>query len=359
MSTDPTEELLDQAHLRFSTDTKKGFTRQVNDKIPTYFDKNGEKITDEAVIDRVNHLVIPPAWVDVWICPYKNGYLQATGLDSKGRKQYRYHPLWTELSQQKKFEHMVLFAEVLPKIRRHIRRVLDERGLSREKVLATVVWLLENTLIRVGNEEYEHDNKSFGLTTLKNRHVDISKEEIHFSFKGKSGVYHDVSIKNKKVAKIIKQCQELPGQELFEYRDKDGKMQNVSSQDVNDYLKEISGEDITAKDFRTWAGTMLAAKMLNKDGLQETDVATKKEITATVKKVSQHLRNLPSTCRKYYIHPAIFDAYTQGYTLSNLESHKKFKNFQQIKELGAYENGIIGLLSIFDPNYTPAITHLD
>lgn len=348
MSTDPTEDILDQVHLRFSSDTKKGFSRTITEKEPTYYDLSGATITDPQVIDRINHIVITPAWVQVWICPYKNGYLQATGLDSKGRKQYRYHALWTEISQQKKFEHMVLFAEILPKIRRHIRKVIDEPGLSREKVLATVVWLLENTLIRVGNEEYEHENKSFGLTTLKNRHVDVSKEEIHFSFKGKSGVYHDVHIRSKKVAKILKQCQELPGQELFEYKDEHGKMQNISSHDVNEYLKEISGEEITAKDFRTWAGTMLAAKMLNRDGLQQTDAAAKKEITTIVKKVSQHLRNLPSTCRKYYIHPAIFDAYTQGYTLSNLETHKKFKSFQRVPDLNEYENGIIGLLSIFE-----------
>lgn len=346
-----TEELLDQVNLRFSSDTKKGCGRKINRKSCTYFNTTGQRITDAAIIERINSLAIPPAWRDVWICPYKNGYLQATGLDSRGRKQYRYHPGWTELSQQKKFEHMVMFAQVLPKIRSHVRRTLEERGLTREKVLATVVWLLENTLIRVGNAEYEEDNKSYGLTTLKNRHVDITKEEIHFSFKGKSGVYHDVQIKSKKVAKVIKQCQELPGQELFEYRDEDGSMQVVSSHNVNEYLKEISGEDITAKNFRTWAGTMLAARMLDKLNTEETsEVALKKNIVQIVKKVSQHLRNLPSTCRKYYIHPAVFDAYIQGYTLSNLHTHKKFKDFERIKALNEYENGIIGLLSIFDVN---------
>lgn len=343
-----TEELLEQAHLRFSTDTKKGYSRVVNDKIPTYFNTKGEKITDEKEIDRINKIVIPPAWTDVWICPYKNGYLQATGLDSKGRKQYRYHALWTELSQQKKFEHMILFAQLLPKIKAHIRKDMDQKGLPREKVLATVVWLLENTLIRVGNEEYEEQNKSYGLTTLKNKHADISKDDVHFSFKGKSGVYHDVRIKSKKVAKIIKQCQELPGQELLEYRDEEGKIKDISSQDVNDYLKQITGEEITAKDFRTWAGTMLAAKNLSKVGCAEDDKTCKKTITQTVKKVSQHLRNLPSTARKYYIHPAIFDAYTQGYTLSNLETHKKFASIEPIKSLSSNENGTIGLLALFE-----------
>lgn len=343
-----TDELLEQANLRFSSDTQKGFTRKVQGDSFTYFDTTGQKIADEQVIERINKLAIPPAWEDVWICRYKNGYLQATGMDSKGRKQYKYHPLWNELSQQKKFEHMILFAEILPKIRGHIRYVLEQKGLNREKVLATVVWLLENTLIRVGNEEYEEENKSYGLTTLKNRHVDVSKTDIHFSFKGKSGVYHDVHIKSKKVAKVIKQCQDLPGQELFEYRDEEKNMQNISSQDVNDYLKEVSGEDITAKNFRTWAGSVLAARILDKSGLQETDTAAKKMITQTVKKVSSHLRNLPSTCRKYYIHPAIFSAYTQGYTLSNLNTHKKYKSVKKIDALNDYENGMIGIVTIFE-----------
>lgn len=202
----------------------------------------------------------------------------------------------------------------------------------------------------MGNEEYEKENKSFGLTTLKNRHVDVDKEAIHFSFKGKSGVYHDVHIRSKKVASVIKQCQDLPGQDLFEYRDADKNLQTISSQDVNEYLKEISGEDITAKDFRTWAGTMLAARMLTRYGLQETDTETKKIITKSVKNVSQHLRNLPTTCRKYYIHPAIFDAYTKGYTLANLATHNKFKKLKKANDLNEYENGIIGLLSLFEVN---------
>lgn len=341
-----TEELLEQSPLRFSSDTKKGYTRKVNEKSISYYNTSGEKITDAVTIDRINALAIPPAWRDVWICPQKNGYLQATGLDNRNRKQYRYHPLWNELSQQKKFTHMVHFAHTLPKIRRKVNKSLNQKKLTREKVLATVVWLLENTLIRVGNIEYEEENKSFGLTTLKNRHVSVSKQEIKFSFKGKSGIYHKVQIKSKKVAKIIKQCQDLPGQELFEYKDREGKMQNISSHDVNEYLREISGEEITAKDFRTWAGTSLAAKMLSK---QNTDtVPTKKTIIETVKKVSQHLRNLPSTCKKYYIHPAVFDAYTNGYTLANLNTHKKFKRFKRRKHLSDSENTIIGMLSIFE-----------
>lgn len=343
-----TEELLDQARLRYTSDADKGFTRKKQGEKFIYFDTQGERITDENVIERINSLAIPPAWKDVWICRFKNGHLQATGVDDKGRTQYRYHALWGEISQQKKFERMMVFAQVLPKIRSRVRSDLSKQGLTREKVLATVIWLLENTLIRVGNEEYVEDNKSYGLTTLKNRHVDVSKEEIRFAFKGKSGVYHNVQIKSKRVAKVIKQCQDLPGQKLFEYRDPDKVMQSIDSNDVNDYLKEITGEEITAKDFRTWAGTMLAAEMLDKLGLQVTKEETKKTITEIVKKVAQQLRNLPATSRKYYIHPAIFDAYTKGYTLSNLSTHEQFKKLVTVEDLKPYENGIIGLLTLFE-----------
>lgn len=343
-----TEELLDQASLRYSQDTGHGYTRKKNGETYYYFDTQGGKITDKNIIEKINSLAIPPAWHDVWICPYRNGHLQATGVDDRGRKQYRYHPLWTEVSQQKKFEHMLEFAKVLPKIRNHVDNVLERKGLTREKVLATVVWLLENTLIRVGNEEYEEDNKSYGLTTLKNRHVDIWGGEVKFAFKGKSGVYHKVEIKSRRVAKIIKQCQDLPGQDLFEYKDEEGQMQVVTSQDINEYLRQIAGEDITAKDFRTWAGTVLAAEMLDRFGLQNNKAAIKKTTSDIVKQVAKHLRNLPSTCRKYYIHPAVFDAYTQGYTLSNLNTHEKFKKEMRAKDLKDYENGIVGLLSIFE-----------
>ncbi len=343
-----TEELLDQASLRYSQGTGHGYTRKKNGETYYYFDTQGGKITDKNIIEKINSLAIPPAWHDVWICPYRNGHLQATGVDDRGRKQYRYHPLWTEVSQQKKFEHMLEFAKVLPKIRNHVDNVLERKGLTREKVLATVVWLLENTLIRVGNEEYEEDNKSYGLTTLKNRHVDIWGGEVKFAFKGKSGVYHKVEIKSRRVAKIIKQCQDLPGQDLFEYKDEEGQMQVVTSQDINEYLRQIAGEDITAKDFRTWAGTVLAAEMLDRFGLQNNKAAIKKTTSDIVKQVAKHLRNLPSTCRKYYIHPAVFDAYTQGYTLSNLNTHEKFKKEMRAKDLKDYENGIVGLLSIFE-----------
>lgn len=342
-----TEKLLHEVKLHYTTDAKPGYSRSHATKNFTYFDLEGKKIRNKAKIERINALAIPPAWKNVWICPSKNGHLQATGVDDRGRTQYRYHPLWTEVSQQHKFEHMLLFAKMLPKIRRRVNSDLEKKGLTREKVMATVIWLLENTLIRVGNEEYEKENKSYGLTTLKNRHVDVWGGGIHFTFKGKSGVYHDVDIKSKKVAKVIKQCQELPGQDLFEYRDETGEVQTVTSENVNEYLKEITGEEITAKDFRTWAGTMLAAKMVDHLIPSVNKTETKKSLDGVVKKVAQNLRNLPATSRKYYIHPAVFDAFTQGYTLSNLKTHKRFKKALKIKDLNDYENGIIGLLSLF------------
>ncbi len=343
-----TEELLQQAHLRYVADTIPGFHRKRTNDSFTYIDIDGKVITDEKVFDRIAKLVIPPAWENVWICPYENGHLQATGYDQKKRKQYRYHELWTEISQQKKFEHMLEFANVLPIIRRKVQNTMQQKMLSREKVLATIVWLLENTLIRVGNEEYEKENKSYGLTTLKNKHVEVRGDEVSFAFKGKSGVYHNVSIHSKKVARIIKECQEIPGQDLFEYIDENKNRQVISSQDVNQYLKDISGKDITAKDFRTWAGTILAAKMLDKIGCEQSKTGVKKNITTAVKKVAQHLRNKPSTSRKYYIHPIVFDAYTNGYVLSNLNTHKKFNKSLIHESLREEENGIIALISLFN-----------
>ena len=349
MGTEETKALLEEAHLRYGSDDRPGISRRKYKDSWKYFAADGTEIVDPKVIERISSLAIPPAWENVWISPYKNFHVQATGFDSKGRKQYRYHPLWIELSQQRKFERMFVFAEVLPKIRKTVAETMNKPGLTREKVLATVVWLLEKTLIRIGNEEYEKENKSYGLTTMKNRHVKVSKDEVRFSFKGKSGVYHDVQIRSRKVAKIIKQCQELPGQDLFEYMTEDKKREVITSEDVNAYLQQISGVDITAKDFRTWAGTMLAAKMLDKVGIAEEKSKTKKNITTIVKQVASHLRNLPSTCRTYYIHPAIFDAYTQGYTFSNLSNHEKYTaTAAHYKELQPFEDGIIGLLLLFD-----------
>jgi DNA topoisomerase-1 len=336
-----TKDLVKEAHLSYSNDDKPGWTRKIrNDKFE-YFDLDNKLIKDQDQIDRVNKLVIPPAWENVWICPSENGYLQATGRDARGRKQYRYHPKWNKKAQQEKFTRMLEFGRVLPKIRRKISLDMRKRGLPREKVLATIVWLLEKTLIRVGNEEYVKENNSYGLTTLRDRHVKVRGNKIKFAFKGKSGVYHNLSINNKKVAGVIRKCQDLPGQELFEYRDIDGSMVQVHSEDVNEYLTQISGQDITAKDFRTWAGTNLAAEMLDKQGLCDKEAEVKKIISDTVKGVSSHLRNRPATCRKYYIHPFIFHAYMSGVIISN---HKSSRRELKDRMLTECEKQVLGML---------------
>jgi DNA topoisomerase-1 len=340
------EDILKEARLRFSTDHKSGFTRKVYKDHFDYFDIDGEKITDENIIERINKLVIPPAYKNVWICPYANGYLQATGFDDRGRKQYRYHPDWVAAMQEEKFSHLLEFAHLLPKIRRRVSRDIRRRGMPKEKVLATIVWLLENTLIRIGNEEYEKENKSYGLTTLKNKHVKFSRRHTTlFAFKGKSGVYHSVSIYSKKVATIVQKCKELPGQDLFEYKDEHGEIRSISSYDVNAYLKEITGTDTTAKDFRTWGGTVMAASHFDDCGISDEENLSKKNIVETVKKVSGHLRNRPATCKKYYIHPSIINAYQSGKVISNVEQTLKRNTYKRIRGLDESENKVVALLS--------------
>lgn len=341
-----TEDILRDVKLRYSNDKKPGYTRKIiNDKF-VYFNTDGKKITDQATIDRINKLVIPPAYKNVWIAPYENGHIQAIGYDDRKRKQYRYHPLWIKVSQQEKFSHIMDFAKNLPKIRNKVRQDLQDLRITREKVLATIVWLLENTLIRIGNEEYEQDNKSFGLTTLKNRHARVSStDKIVFQFKGKSGVYHKVSIRNKKVASVIRRCKEIPGQDLFQYFDENGDTQTIDSYDVNEYLKNITGVDITAKDFRTWGGTILAATAFNKLGITKNEGLVKQNIVDTVKLVSSFLRNRPATCKKYYIHPSIIDSYLKGFIISNMENIHKEKRYYSIDGLEVRENNVLALLT--------------
>ena len=338
------EDKLKDANLRFSTDKKPGFTRKVNGKKFEYLDTEGKKITQKEAIERINKLAIPPAYESVWISPHHNGHLQATGYDSKKRKQYRYHSLWIKVSQEEKFDQLINFAKNLPKIRNRIRADLALPGYSRQKILAVVVWLLENTLIRIGNEEYEKENKSYGLTTLKNRHAEVIKEKITFRFRGKSGVDHKISIRNKRVARIIRRCKEIPGQDLFEYFDENREVQTISSEDVNSYLQEVTKTEITAKDFRTWGGTVLAATAFDKAGVYADENVSKKHIVETVKKVASHLRNKPNTCRKYYIHPHIITAYTNGHTISNFKEAAKAKTYRSIKGLDEWENKVVSIL---------------
>ncbi len=340
------KDILDGVKLRYVTDNKPGFTRKLQGKHFAYFDKKGERITDQNIVDRINKLVIPPAWKRVWISPYKNGHMQATGIDARGRKQYRYHQFWNELKQQQKFSHVLDFATALPKIRADIDKGLQMKGLPKEKVIATVVWLLEHTLIRVGNIEYKEENNSYGLTTLTNHHAHIKSSDIEFSFIGKSGVKHKVHVSDKKIAGIVRRCQELPGQDLFEYQDEDGKPNEVTSHDINEHLKKITGKDITAKDFRTWGGTVAAASMLDEAGIAAEEKDSQKTIVATVKRVAEHLRNKPATCKKYYIHPTIFEAYTNGYVISNIKDKLEEDNFRRIHGLNTKENEVVCLLKV-------------
>jgi DNA topoisomerase-1 len=309
LSTEDLTKQLKEEHLSYITDQTPGFFRQKNGKNFAYYDLDGKKIKDEKTIERINRLAIPPAWDQVWISPKANGYLQATGLDAKKRKQYIYHPDWVTISQQNKFAKMVDFGLSLPKIRSRVRYNLQKTDLSKEKILATVIWLLEHTFIRIGNEEYSKENNSYGLTTLRNKHVDIDGTEVTFSFKGKSGVIHELEVNNPTIAKTIKKCIELPGYEIFKYIDDDGNRHVVDSSDVNLFLKDTTEDEFTAKDFRTWGGTSLSALDFYKVGHAEDTKMLKKNIKQTVKKVSQHLGNTVSVCQNYYIHPTVIQTY--------------------------------------------------
>ena len=277
-----------------------------------YLDPGGKPLRDAGTISRIRALVIPPAWTDVWICPHPNGHLQAVGWDAKGRKQYRYHPQYRRVRDEAKFGRMIAFGALLARIRKTVAEDLQLPGLPRRKVLAAVVRLLDTTFIRVGNDEYAEENDSFGLTTLRNRHVTISRSTVRLRFRGKSGMQHEVALTDRRVARIIRQCQELPGYEIFQYVNDEGEVCRVDSADVNEYLREITGENFSAKDFRTWAGTVLAAGELAASGPCANERDGKKNIVAAVKRVAAQLGNRPATCRKYYIHPAVIDAYSEG-----------------------------------------------
>ena len=273
---------------------------------------DGKPLRDERHLARIRSLVIPPAWTNVWICPSPHGHLQAFGWDAKGRKQYRYHPLYRASRDQAKFSRMIAFGTVLALIRRRVQQDLDRRGLPKEKVLAAVVRLLETTYIRVGNDEYAKENESFGLTTMRDRHVRIAGAKLLFRFRGKSGQEHTIELSDQRLARIVKACQDLPGYELFQFVNEAGEICRVDSADVNRYIREICGHDFTAKDFRTWAGTVLAARELHAAGPCTSPTSGKRTIVDAIKSVARRLGNRPATCRKYYIHPAIIDAYSDG-----------------------------------------------
>jgi DNA topoisomerase-1 len=340
---DPVE-VAEEAGLRYVSDQEPGYTRKAKGSDFEYFDTEGKRIRDETRLLRIRRLAIPPAYKDVWICPSPNGHLQATGCDARRRKQYRYHERWREVRDENKYDRMVVFGKALPKIRRRVNRDLKRRGLPREKILATVVQLLERTFIRIGNEEYAKENKSFGLTTMRNHHVDVTATKLKFSFRGKSGVKHEVDVTDRRLAKIIRQLQDLPGQDVFQYVDEAGEVRNITSQDVNDYLKEITGEDFTAKDFRTWAGTVLAAMALNAQEAFENKTQAKKNIKDAISAVAKILGNTPTVCRKCYVHPAVLETYLDGAMIEGLKQKTEETLAKKLGDLRSEEAAVMTFL---------------
>ena len=297
--------------LRYVCDSKPAIRRRRAGKGFVYLDAKGRRITDPGILKRIRALVIPPAWTNVWICASANGHIQATGRDAKGRKQYRYHADYREAREEAKFEHMLQFGRALPTIRATVAEHMSLRGLSRQKVLATVVHLLEATLIRVGNDEYARANQSYGLTTLRSDHVEVDGSEVRFQFTGKSGKQWSLAMRDRRVARILRACQELPGQDLLQYLEEDKALRAVSSGDVNDYLREIAGYDVTAKDFRTWAGTVLMARHLSEAGAAESERQAKTLLRAALVRVAAALGNTPAVCRKSYVHPHVIGAWLE------------------------------------------------
>ncbi len=332
------------AGLVYVSDDEPGIRRKKSGKGFTYLGPDGKKVDDQPTLDRIRSLAIPPAYTDVWICPKANGHIQATGRDVKGRKQYRYHPAFREVRESTKYERMLEFARGLPAIRKTISEHMSQRGLPREKVLATVVHLLENTLIRVGNEDYARQNKSYGLTTLRDPHVKVDGSELRFQFNGKSGKTWKLQVKDRRVAKIVKACQDLPGQDLFQYLDDEGERQSITSSDVNAYLKEITGRDITAKDFRTWAGTVLAALALAEFEQFDSDAKAKKNIRAAIEQVAARLGNTPTICRKCYVHPEVFNCYLEGGLLLEIKKEIEAELREDLPSLRPEEAAVLSLL---------------
>ena len=333
-----------KAGLRYVIPKGRGISRRHAGSGFTYLDENDNTIHDPDVLKRIHSLVIPPAWTSVWISPDPDSHIQAVGRDARGRKQYRYHPAYRQIRDLVKFDRMRAFGRVLPRIRRIVGRDLARHGLPKRKVLAAVVKLLESTYIRIGNEEYAEENGSFGLTTLRNQHVQVLGEMLKFRFRGKSGQKHEITLEDPRLARIIRKCRDIPGSALFQYIDENGDPQNIESGDVNEYLREISGGDFTAKDFRTWGGTCLAASFLlekcaNSSGDPELKQEVKSVLVDVVKDVASKLGNKPATCRKYYIHPAIMDCYSAG---KLREMADKFRDSQSAL---LYEHIVLALLT--------------
>jgi len=330
------------AGLVYTEDATPGLRRLKRGKSFVYVDTNKRPVRNAETLARIRALVIPPAWTDVWICPNPRGHLQATGRDARGRKQYRYHPKWRVVRDSTKYERTIAFGQMLPQIRRRTDADLRRDGLPREKVLAAVVRLMEKTFIRVGNDEYARDNKSFGLTTMRDGHVQVSGATVRFMFRGKAGVEHALALDDRRLAKIVKQCRDLPGQELFQYKDEDGAVVDIGSADVNAYLKEISGEEFTSKDFRTWAGTVLASQLLREYEQVDSEARAKKNVVAAIEQVARQLGNTRAVCRKCYVHPAVIDAYMDGTMRKTVA--QRARAAKAVGKLTAAETAVLALL---------------
>jgi DNA topoisomerase-1 len=340
----PAPESAKAAGLRYVNDERTPGIRRIGSTHRVrYVAPNGRTISDRAELGRIKSLVIPPAWKDVWICPDPRGHLQATGRDARGRKQYRYHALWRQVRDEVKYGRLIAFAEALPRIRRRTAADLRKTGLPRDKVLATAVQLLEKTLIRVGNEEYARDNGSVGLTTMRDSHAKVTGTTVRFAFRGKSGIQHAVDLQDARLAKIVRGLRDLPGYELFQYVDDEGQRQTIDSADVNEYLRQVSGQDFTAKDFRTWAGTVLAAKALAGLASFKSGAEAKRNVVKAIESVAKRLGNTKAVCRKCYIHPAIVEAYMDGATIDTLKARAS-KLARSRSTLSSEEAAVVGII---------------
>jgi DNA topoisomerase I len=332
------------AGLRYVTDAKPGIARKKVGDGFKYVGPDGKAVRDQETLERIRSLVIPPAWTEVWICTAANGHLQATGRDARGRKQSRYHPKWREVRDETKYERMAMFAEALPGIRERVDADLKRPGMPREKVLATIVSLMEQTHIRVGNVEYAKENGSYGLTTMRNKHVEVHGAAVTFTFQGKSGVRHTVDMHDRRLAGIIKRCVDIPGYELFQYLDAEGAHHAIGSADVNEYLREISGQYFTAKDFRTWAGSVLACEMLRAFEPFGSETEAKRNVVEAIKAVAKKLGNTPAVCRKCYVHPAVLEAYLGGMTAADAKKEVEKEIAARVGALREEERALVELL---------------
>lgn len=344
--TDPVESAK-EAGLRYVSDRKPGITRRRCGKGFRYVDADGKPVREKATLARIRSIVIPPAWKDVWICPIAHGHLQATGRDARGRKQSRYHARWRAIRDETKYGRMLVFGAVLPEIRERVEHDLSLSGLPREKVLAAIVRLMEVTHIRVGNEEYARENHSYGLTTMRGKHVQVQGSRVRMKFPGKSGKKHTIEFSDRRLANIVRRCQDIPGYELFEYLDEDGNPHTIDSADVNDYIRAIARQDFTAKDFRTWAGTVLASMALREFESFTSETQAKKNVVAAIKCVAERLGNTPAVCRKCYVHPAVLECYMDG-ALTRAAQHS-MNAADEVEAIRAEEQALIELLRKYEP----------